>query len=177
MIVLETDRLLVRHFTLEDSELILRILNEPSFLQNIGDRGVRTLEQASAYLREGPIKSYEMHGHGAYVVALKESLQPIGLCGLIKRDAFKDVDIGYAFLPEFWSKGYALEAAAAVLDYGLNTLRLPKIIALVSPANAGSIKLLEKLGFAFARETRISESDASAVAVYELPEPAESPRG
>ncbi|MEO6191799.1 MAG: GNAT family N-acetyltransferase, partial [Thermoanaerobaculia bacterium] len=133
--------------------------------------------QASAYLREGPIKSYEMHGHGAYVVALKESLQPIGLCGLIKRDAFKDVDIGYAFLPEFWSKGYALEAAAAVLDYGLNTLRLPKIIALVSPANTGSIKLLEKLGFAFARETRISESDASAVAVYELPEPAESPRG
>ena len=168
MIVVESDRLLVRRFTLEDSELILRILNEPSFLQNIGDRGVRTLEQASTYLLEGPIKSYELHGHGAYVVALKETLRPIGLCGLIKRDAFEDVDIGYAFLPEFWSKGYALEAATAVLDYGLRTLRLPKIIALVSPANADSIKLLKKLGFAFAREAQMA--DASAVAVYELPE-------
>jgi ribosomal-protein-alanine N-acetyltransferase len=168
MTVLETDRLLVRHFTLEDAAFILRILNEPSFLQNIGDRGVRTLEQASTYLLEGPIKSYELHGHGAYVVMLKEALQPIGLCGLIKRDAFEDVDIGYAFLPEFWSKGYALEAAAAVLDYGLRTLRLPRIIALVSPANADSIKLLKKLGFSLSRETRMP--DASAVAIYELPE-------
>jgi ribosomal-protein-alanine N-acetyltransferase len=168
LIVLESERLLIRQFTLEDSEFILRLLNEPSFLQNIGDRGVRTLEQASTYLREGPIRSYELHGHGAYVVMLKESPQPIGLCGLIKRDAFEDVDIGYAFLPEFWSKGYAFEAAAAVLDYGLHTLRLPKIIALISPGNADSIKLIKKLGFAFSRETQMSE--ASAVAIYELSE-------
>ena len=94
--------------------------------------------------------------------------QPIGLCGLIKRDAFEDVDIGYAFLPEFWSRGYALEAATAVLDYGLHTLRLPKIIALVSPANADSIKLIKKLGFAFAREAQMP--GASAVAIYELAE-------
>jgi len=99
---------------------------------------------------------------------LKESPQPIGLCGLIKRDAFEDVDIGYAFLPEFWSKGYALEAAAAVLDYGLHTLRLPKIIALVSPANADSIKLLKKLGFTFARHIRM-QPDAAETAVYEVP--------
>jgi [ribosomal protein S5]-alanine N-acetyltransferase len=168
MIVLESDRLLLRHFTPEDAEFILRLLNEPSFLANIGDRGVRTRDQAVDYLREGPIKSYELHGHGAYVVVLKESLQPIGLCGLIKRDQFEDVDIGYAFLPEFWSRGFAFESAAAVLEYGLRSLRLPRIIALVSPANADSIKLLKKLGFAFSRFAKM-KPDAADIAVYELP--------
>jgi ribosomal-protein-alanine N-acetyltransferase len=169
MTVLETDRLLLRHFTLEDSEFILRLMNEPSFLKHIGDRGVRTLEQAAAYLREGPIKSYQVHGHGAYVVALKESpLQPIGICGLIRRDQFEDADLGYAFLPEFWSRGYAFEAAVAALEYGQRTLRLPKIIALVSPANADSIKLLTKLGFTFSRHTRM-QPDGAETAVYEAP--------
>jgi ribosomal-protein-alanine N-acetyltransferase len=168
MIVLESDRLFLRHFTPEDAEFILRLLNEPSFLENIGDRGVRTLEQAASYLQEGPIKSYQDHGHGAYAVVLKESLQPIGLCGLIKREQFQDVDLGYALLPEFWSKGFAFEAAAAVLEYGKRSLRLAKFIALVLPTNADSIKLLEKLGFAFSRHAKM-RPDAADVAVYELP--------
>ncbi|HEY0514965.1 MAG TPA: GNAT family N-acetyltransferase [Thermoanaerobaculia bacterium] len=165
MTVLETDRLLLRRLTLDDAEFILRLLNEPSFLKNIGDKGVRTLEQAAGYLREGPIASYRLHGHGSYLVALKESRQPIGMCGLLKRDQFEEVDIGYAFLPEFWSRGYAFEAAAAVLDFGRRTLGLGKIIALVSPGNAGSINLLEKLGFTPSGTVRM-KPDADEVAVY-----------
>jgi RimJ/RimL family protein N-acetyltransferase len=166
MNVLETDRLVLRYVTLDDSEFALRLLNEPSFLQNIGDRGVRTLEQASNYLLEGPIRSYQVHGHGMYLVALKESLEPIGLCGLLKRDQFEDVDIGYAFLPEFWSRGFAFESALAVRDYGEQTLGLTRMIALVSPGNAGSIRLLEKLGFSLAGQTRMQPGE-SEVLLYE----------
>ncbi len=167
MIVLETDRLLLRHFTLDDAAFILRLLNEPSFIQNVGDKGVRTIEQASSYLIEGPLKSYQIHGHGLYLVALKEPLQPIGMCGLLKRDQFDDVDLGYAFLPEFWSKGFAYESASAVLKFGLNVLSRAKMLAIVSPDNAASIKVLKKLGFAFSKYVQMSPDD-SEVALYEL---------
>src|SRR5436305_3101427 len=166
MIVLETERLLLRHFTPEDAELILRLFNEPSFLQNIGDKGVRTLDQASSYLLEGPIRNYKALGFGLYLVALKESLEPIGMCGLLKRDQFEDVDIGYAFLPEFWSRGFAFESAAAVLDFARRSLGLDKVIALVSPGNADSIRLLERLGFSFSRSARMTP-DGSDVSGYE----------
>ena len=163
MNVLETDRLVLRYVTLDDAEFALRLLNEPSFLQNIGDRRVRTLEQASNYLLEGPIKSYQVHGHGMYLVALKETLEPIGLCGLLKRDQFEDVDIGYAFLPEFWSRGYAFESALAVRDYGEQTLGLTRMIAVVSPGNAGSIRLLEKLGFSRAGQTWMQPGESEVL--------------
>jgi RimJ/RimL family protein N-acetyltransferase len=169
MTVLETDRLLLRRFTADPAELefVLRLVNEPSYLQNIGDKGVRTLEQAASYLREGPIKSYQLHGHGLYLVVLKESQLLAGICGLIKRDQFKDVDLGYAFLPEFWSQGFAFEAASAVRDYGQRTLGLARLIALVSPANAPSIKLLKKLGFSFS-ETVKMEPGGAVADVYQL---------
>jgi RimJ/RimL family protein N-acetyltransferase len=166
MIVLETNRLLLRYFTSDDAAFILRLLNEPSFIQNVGDKGVRTLEQASSYLLEGPIKSYQIHGHGLYLVALKESLQPIGMCGLLKRDQFEDIDLGYAFLPEHWSKGYAFESASAVLKFGLNVLGRTKTLAIVSPGNAASIKVLHKLGFSFSKFVQMPP-DNSEVALYE----------
>ncbi|MCG3120981.1 MAG: hypothetical protein ALAOOOJD_03905 [bacterium] len=166
MIVLETERLLLRHFTLADAAFILRLLNEPAFIQNIGDKGVRTLEQASNYLLEGPIKSYQIHGHGLYLVALKESQQPLGMCGLLKRDQLEEVDIGYAFLPEYWSKGFASESASAVREYGRNVLGRTKMLAIVSPGNTASIKVLHKLGFIFSKNIRMSPAD-SEVALYE----------
>lgn len=166
MVVLETARLLLRHFSRDDAAFILRLLNEPSFIQNVGDKGVRTLEQASGYLLEGPIKSYQIYGHGLYLVALKESLQPIGMCGLLKRDQFDDVDLGYAFLPEFWSKGFAFESASAVLNFGLNVLGRTKTLAIVSPDNAASIKVLKKLGFAFSKYVQMPR-DKAEVALYE----------
>jgi ribosomal-protein-alanine N-acetyltransferase len=169
MTVLETDRLILRRFTANpsESEFVLRLLNEPSYLQNIGDKGVRTLEQATTYLLEGPIKSYQLHGHGLYLVVLKGSLQLVGICGLLKRDQFPDPDLGYAFLPEFWSQGFAYESASAVVDYGQRSLKLPKIIALVAPANSLSIKLLKKLGFSYSEQVKMEPSGADA-AVYEL---------
>ncbi|HSU17732.1 GNAT family N-acetyltransferase [Longimicrobium sp.] len=169
MTVVETERLVLREFTPEDAEFILRLLNEPSFIANIADRGVRTTDDAAAYLTDGPIRSYAAHGHGLWLVALKEAgMQPIGMCGLLRREQFEDVDLGYAFLPEFWSRGFAFEAAAAVLEYGKRSLGLARAIALVAPHNAGSIRLLEKLGFAFSSHVQMKPG-APDTAVYELP--------
>jgi len=155
--VLETDRLLLRKLTIDDAEFILELLNEPSFLHFIGDKGVRTLEDAREYILRGPIASYERHGFGLYLTALKEGAVPIGMCGLLKRESLADVDIGFAFLPRFWSKGYALESALAVKAYGLDILGLERIVAITNPDNEASIRLLEKLGLKYERLVRLSE--------------------
>jgi len=158
MTVLETDRLLIRHLTTDDAEFILRLVNDPSFIANIGDRGIRSHEQAANYLLDGPIRSYSEHGHGPYLVALKESLEPIGMCGLLRRAQFEDADLGYAFLPEFWAQGYAFESASAVLRFAHESLGFKRTLGLVSPDNIPSIKLLEKLGFEFSELRQIRPS-------------------
>jgi RimJ/RimL family protein N-acetyltransferase len=168
MIVLETDRLLLRHFTTGDAGFILELVNDPSFIANIGDRGIRTLEQATTYLLDGPIASYERHGHGLYLVSLKHTLEPIGICGLLKRIQFEDIDLGYAFLPGFWARGFAFESSTAMLGYASRSLGAPRTLALVSPDNLPSIKLLEKLGFSFA-ELRQMKSEGLPTAIYVHP--------
>jgi RimJ/RimL family protein N-acetyltransferase len=157
--ILETERLLLRQFAAADAEFILEQVNEPSFIQNIGDRGVRTLDDARAYISNGPVASYEKNGFGLYLVALKESGESIGMCGLIKRDTLDDVDIGYAFLPKFWGKGYAVEAALAVKAYAKDMIGLKRIVAITDPANEGSIRVLEKIGLRFERMVRLSADD------------------
>jgi RimJ/RimL family protein N-acetyltransferase len=161
----ETDRLLIRHLTTDDAEFILRLVNDPSFIANIGDRGIRSLEQACTYLHDGPIRSYSEHGHGPYLVALKQSLVPIGMCGLLKRVQFQDADLGYAFLPEFWSQGFAFEAATAVLHFSHTSLGFHTTLGLVAPGNTPSVRLLEKLGFVFS-EFRQMKPDGPPTAVY-----------
>lgn len=151
MIVAETDRLRVRHFTLEDAPFILRLLNEPTFIQNIVDRGVRTLDQARAYLREGPIASYERHGFGLNCVELRDRLVPIGMCGLIKRDSLDDPDLGYALLPEYFAQGYAFEAASAVMATAGGEFGMKRVVAIVNAENERSIRLLERMGFRYER--------------------------
>lgn len=165
MIVLETERLVLRHLNTDDAEFILRLVNDPSFIANIGDRGIRSLEQATNYLLEGPMSSYRHHGHGPYLVALKVELVPIGLCGLLKRIQFDDPDLGYALLPEYRSQGFAFEAASAVLDLAYSSLGLPRTLGLVSPENTPSIRLLEKLGFEFS-ERREMKVGVPPTAVY-----------
>ena len=159
MTVLTTERLRVREFSVDDAGFMLRLLNEPSFLQNIGDKGVRTLADARSYLLDGPIASYTKFGFGAWLVEDQESGTPMGMCGLLKRDALEDFDIGYAFLPDFWSRGYALEAAAAVLSYARDTLRLERVVAITQLDNESSIRLLKKMGFAFEGLIRLSAGD------------------
>jgi RimJ/RimL family protein N-acetyltransferase len=157
--VLETERLLLRQFSTEDAEFILELLNEPSFIRNIGDRGVRTIEGANSYILNGPVASYAKNGFGLYLVKLKETNESIGMCGLIQRDALEDVDIGYAFLPRFWSKGYAVESALAVKEYARNVIGLNHIVAITDPENEGSIRVLEKIGFQFEKMVKLSEDD------------------
>ena len=159
MNVIETDRLILRKLTLDDAEFILDLLNQPSFIQFIGDRGVRTLEDARDYLAKRLIDSYERFGFGLYLTLIKESDIPIGICGLVKRETLKDVDVGFAFLPEYWSKGYAFESASAVLAYGRNNLRLQQIVGITTPDNHGSIRVLEKMGFRFEKMVKLSEDD------------------
>ena len=159
MTVLETERLLLCQLSTEDAGFILELLNEPSFIRNIGDRGVRTIEGANAYILNGPVASYAKNGFGLYLVKLKETDESIGMCGLIKRDTLEDVDIGYAFLPRFWSKGYAVESAQAVKEYAKNTIGLKRIVAIVDPENQGSIRVLEKIGLQFEKMVRLSEDD------------------
>ena len=146
MNILETDRLIVRRLSTDDAEFIFRLLNEPSWLRFIGDKGVRTVEDARAYILQGPVEMYSRLGFGLYLVALKEGGDAIGICGLIKRESLEDVDIGFAFLPEYWGRGYAFEAASAVMAYGGSVLGLKRIVAITSVDNDSSAKLLEKLG-------------------------------
>lgn len=153
-IVCDTERLLIRQLTPDDAAFILRLLNEPSFLQNIGDRGVRTLQDARNYILTGPMASYAQHGFGLFRVELKDTGAPIGLCGLLKRDYLQDVDIGFAFLPQFWSKGYAYESAAAMMTFGRETLGLTRIVAITAPDNQGSMRVLRKIGLEFERMIR-----------------------
>lgn len=166
MFVLETERLTLRHLSPEtDAEFILRLLNEPSFLQYIGDKSVRTLDDARGYIRNGPMKSYEENGFGLYRVGLKENERAIGICGLIKRDTLPEPDIGFAFLPEYWNKGYAHESAAEVMRHARDVLRLDRILAITSPDNEASGRLLGKIGLRFQRLTRLSE-DADEVKLF-----------
>lgn len=165
-IILETDRLMLRRLQPEtDAEFILRLLNEPSFLQYIGDKGVRTLADARDYIVNGPAKSYQDHGFGLYKVELKDSGVPIGISGLLRRDTLPHPDIGFAFLPEYWSLGYAYESAAAVMKYGREVLGLDPILAITTPDNESSAKLLGKIGLKFDRMIQLTD-DAPEVRLF-----------
>jgi RimJ/RimL family protein N-acetyltransferase len=149
MHILDTERLRLREMTLEDAPFILELLNEPGFIRNIADKGVRTLEDARGYLEKGPMASYAKHGFGLFAVDLKASGEPVGICGLVKRDGLDDVDVGYAFLERHWSRGYAVEAAAATVEYGLKKVGLKRVVAITAPDNQGSIRVLERIGLRF----------------------------
>jgi ribosomal-protein-alanine N-acetyltransferase len=157
--ILQTSRLILRKLTIEDAAFMVRLLNDPSFIQNIGDKGVRTVADAERWLRDSHLASYQKHGFGHYRVELKSTGDVIGMCGLIKREALGEIDVGFAFLPEYWSCGYASEAAAGVMEYGQRELGIQRIVGFVSPHNAGSIRVLEKLGLKFAGEAELAPGD------------------
>jgi Acetyltransferases, including N-acetylases of ribosomal proteins len=156
MTILETPRLKLRRFSTDDAAFVLELLNEPSFLRYIGDKKVRNLDDARQYILNGPVASYERNGFGLNLVELKDQHTPIGMCGLLKRDELPDADIGFAFLPTFWKKGFAFEAATAVLHDARERLKLPRLLAITSLDNDASIELLERLGFKFERVMRLS---------------------
>jgi len=156
MIVLETERLFLRGLKPEAAQFILALLNEPSFLRFIGDKKVRTIQDAEQYIQNGPVASYERHGFGLCLVELKDTHTPIGICGLLKRDELPDPDIGFAFLPDFWNKGFAFESAAAVMNDARERLNLNRVLAITNQDNEPSIKLLQKLGLQIERTIKMS---------------------
>jgi [ribosomal protein S5]-alanine N-acetyltransferase len=157
MKVLETERLILRWLSAEDAAFILELVNDPEWLQFIGDRGVRTLEDARAYIQNGPIAMYHRVGFGLFLVELKQSATPMGMCGLIERAGLEDIDIGYAFLPAFRGQGYAYESASAMMTYAQDTLGLKRVVAITVPDNQRSITLLTKLGLRFEDMLRLGE--------------------
>lgn len=157
--VLATERLVLRRFTVADAPFILVLLNDPAWLEFIGDKGVRTLDDARNYLRSGPIAMYEREGFGLFLVERKRDRIPIGMCGLIRRPSLTDVDIGFALLPDHRGQGYAHEAAAAVMAYGHAAIGLGRIVAITSPANARSAALLEKMGMTMEKTVMLDGHD------------------
>lgn len=163
MNVIETERLNLREMSEADAGFILEVLNDPGFVRYVGDRGVRTIEDAARYINERFVASYRQNGFGLWLVETKAEKAPAGICGLLKRGTLPGVEIGYAFLPPFRSKGYAFEAASAALRHARDVLGLPRLYAIVNPDNAISIRVLEKLGMKFERMVRLSgeESDVN----------------
>jgi len=161
--IAETPRLRIRELTASDADFILGLVNQPSFLENIGDKGVRDLEDARRFILEGPWTTHRDRGYGQFMVELNESGEPIGVCGILYRDALDVSDVGCAFLPEHWRQGFAYEAASAVIDYGRSKLAIETIVGLTSEKNLASIKLLEKLGMSFERIVMMSDNDPGTV--------------
>ena len=165
--VLETQRLTLRQMSFDDAPFILELVNEPGWLRFIGDKGVRNLEDARNYIRQGPMASYARFGFGLYVVSLKGDPSPMGTCGLLKRDTLPDVDIGFAFLRRYHGQGYAHEAAAGVIEHARREHGLARIVAIASVDNEASAKVLTKIGMQFEKLMQLSE-DAPPVKLFSL---------
>lgn len=152
-----SERLILRELNTDDAPFILELLNDPDFHRYIGDRGIRTLDDAENYIQQGPAVSYAQHGHGLYLVMRREDEAKLGICGLIKRDTLPCEDIGYAFLPAWRGQGYGIEAAQAAIKDGREWLGIERVIAIVTPGNERSVALLGKLGLVCSRLVRLSE--------------------
>ena len=159
MPLLTTKRLVIRRITLNDAPFILELINDKDWISNIGDKKIRTLEEAEAYIESSFLKDYVESKYGFYGVAIKKSGQLIGTVGLIDREGIDHVDVGYGFLPGYRGKGYAIEATKAMCNYGYDTLSIDKIVAIVNPDNDDSIKLLKKLGLTFEKMVRLPDEE------------------
>jgi RimJ/RimL family protein N-acetyltransferase len=155
MNLIETARLSLRRLELHDASFILELLNQPTFIRYIGDKGVRSIKDACNYLEKGPIGSYRRFGFGLYLTSLRASGEPIGICGLVKRDALQDVDVGFALMPQFAGFGYATESASAVMAYGRREFGLERIVGITDADNHASIAVLRKLGLRFERNVAL----------------------
>ncbi len=163
--VLLTPRLHLRELRLADAPFIFELVNTPNWLAFIGDRSVHTLAAAEHYIQNGPMTSYEKHGYGLWLVALREGEVPIGMCGLVRRAGLTGPDIGFAFLPSHEGMGYAYEAARSTLAHAEYTLELPPVFAITMPANVRSVKLLGRLGMQF-KETIVLPGETEELMLF-----------
>ena len=160
MNVIETERLNLREMSEADAAFVLEVLNDPGFVRFVGDRGVRTLEDAARYIDERFVKSDRQHGFGLWLVETKDEGVPVGICGLLKRGTLPGIEVGYALLPPFRGKGYAFEAASAAIRYARDVLGLPRLYAITNPDNTISMRVLEKLGMRFEQTVRLPAEES-----------------
>ena len=165
--ILETERLLLREFDSGDADFMFELLNTPNWIKYIGDRKVKTLDDARKYLESGALASYRKYGFGFWMVELKFVRVPIGTCGLVKREALDDVDIGFAFLPDFEGMGYGYESAMATLDYAKKELKLKRVVAITVKFNEASIGLLNKIGLKYEKMIRL-RNDAEDLMLFSI---------
>jgi RimJ/RimL family protein N-acetyltransferase len=159
--ILETERMVLRQFCLDDASFILTLVNTPSWIAFIGDKNIHSIEAAEQYLIDGPMKSYAANGFGLSAVISKETNSPIGMCGLVNRDSLEDIDIGFALLPQYTGHGYAYEVASATMHHAKHSLGIQKVIAITDPKNISSIKLINKLGLQFEKTVELGINDSA----------------
>ncbi len=167
MKILATARLTLRTLEVSDAPFFLRLINDSAWIENIGDKGIRTLDEAARHIEQGPVAMQRRLGYSLYLVERSSDGVPVGLCGLIKRDTLPDADIGYAIWPEYWGAGYAYEAAAAVVAHARDRIGLARLLGITSPQNLRSNKLLQKLGLSFVRAVRFQDA-ATDTNLYSL---------
>jgi RimJ/RimL family protein N-acetyltransferase len=159
--MIETERLRLRHLTPHDAAFVLELLNEPAYIRNIGDRGLRTLEEAGRYIVDRFVASYGQHGFGLYAAEPRGGGPALGISGLVKRASLPDVDIGYAFLERHWGRGYAVEAAQAVLRYARDNLGLKRLAGVTAPGNEASMAVLRRIGLRFEKIVQLPEGESA----------------
>ncbi|MDY7395889.1 GNAT family N-acetyltransferase [Aureibaculum sp. 2210JD6-5] len=159
MRLLTTSRLFLDLATKKDASFLFDLMNDPTYIKNIGDRNIKTIADAENFINDKFIKSYEDNGYGYYIIKLKDHQKPIGICGLVNRKEMKFIDIGYALLPEFTNKGFALEATKALYDYARSTLKINDIVAIINPDNYKSITLIEKLGMKYKKKIQLPDDN------------------
>ena len=157
---IETQRLVLKPASLQDAAFILKLQNMPKWLKYIGDRNLRVVEDAELYIKAKMLSHFKEHGYGNYVVSNKEDGTKMGTCGLFNRPGLEVVDIGFALLPEYEGKGYAYEAAKALLDHSKVILKLKKVSAIVLPENIASVGLINKLGLKFIKKVQLPDDEA-----------------
>ncbi|HHL31804.1 MAG TPA: N-acetyltransferase [Oceanospirillales bacterium] len=163
VVISKTDRLILRQFNTGDVDFILQLVNAENWIQYIGDRNIKNPAQAQAYIEKSLVKSYKDHGYGLWLVQLKDAKTAIGMCGLVNREGLDDVDIGFAMLPQFCNKGYALEAAKATMSYAKNNLNIQRVIAITTESNQASIQLLNKIGLYYKKTVSLSKDNVVQV--------------
>lgn len=164
---ISTERLNLRWVTRDDADMMLAVWNDPDFYKYVGDRGIRTIDEAYVALEEGAFRLYAKYGYGPYRVGLLENDEAIGTCGLFRREGYEDADIGWSILPRYAGRGYAYEAACAVLDYAFGDAGLSRVIAFISADNLPSLGLAKKLGMRYERMARLAGDDED-VCLYSM---------
>ena len=155
----QTERLILQQTTVDDAALILELLNTPKWTEFIGDRNIRNIEDAEAYINNTILPVIKKNGFGNFTILRKSDKVKIGCCGLYDREGVEGIDIGFAFLPQYEKLGYAFESAFKIKEIAVNEFKLERLSAITNRKNVGSQKLLEKLGLKFLEIITLPESD------------------